>query len=272
MASHVPEPQSGRETRLLVLVVGVAVVVLLLLARWRYPYSDMSVVTPSSAPLAGLAARATFDEMSGALSDVVGRVSPLTVVVPLAADSDVKTRSREAPAVDEVGDDEEPMPEAEAWGLAVRVRGDLALMYVPPAMMPIRDGESVIDVVAHDPEREIALLRVPPAAGTAGLDLLPASVRTFPGFTFAAALSATSIGPTVQPVFLGRAESLVDPRWSHGVLPASVGSQLTPGTVLFSLNSRFIGLVVGAEDPIIVPAPAIETLMQAMETPGSAPQ
>ena len=71
---------------------------------------------------------------------------------------------------------------------------------------------------------------------------------------------------------MGRAESVADPRWSHALVPASVGPGLSPGTLVFSLNSRFIGLVVGVDTPLIVPAPAIETLVQAIGTTEGAQQ
>jgi len=74
-------------------------------------------------------------------------------------------------------------------------------------------------------------------------------------------------------VFVGRSDTVMDPRWSHGLVPASVGPGLMPGTLVFSLNSRFVGLVVsGADGPMVVPAPALETLLQAIESPASTAQ
>ena len=73
-------------------------------------------------------------------------------------------------------------------------------------------------------------------------------------------------------ITLRRAESVADPRWSHALVPASVGPGLSPGTLVFSLNSRFIGLVVGVDTPLSVPAPAIETLVQAIGTTEGAQQ
>jgi hypothetical protein len=264
--SHVPEPQTGRETRLLVLVVGVAVIVLLLLAQWRFPNSNLSVVAPTSAPLAGLAARATFDEMSNALGDVVSRVSPLTVVVPLviAPDPEDDDSERQAPASDDAADaSDEGGPDA--WGLAVRVGDDLALMYAPVDLVPSEQAR--VNVLVHDRERELMLLQTLDPPLMPGSDLLSASIRTFPGFTFVASLTATPVGPTVQPVFVGRAESAQDSRWSHALIPVDPGSPLVPGALVFSLNSRFIGMVVGGGRPMVVPAPAIEALVQGLVLP-----
>ncbi len=274
--SHAPEPQTGRETRLLVLVVGVAAIVLLLLAQWRFPNSNLSVVAPTSAPLAGLAARATFDEMSNALGDVVSRVSPLTVVVPLVADPAGEGEGKTpAPKIeDESADadsvDGDAVPRPDAWGLALRVRDDLALMHAPAGLVPSEFSRVV--VVGRDEERELLLLRPLDPPLVAGGDVLSGAIRTFPGFTFVAALSATGVGPTVQPVFVGRAESMQDPRWSHALIPAEAGSPLIPGALVFSLNSRFIGMVVGGDQPMVVPAPAIETLVQGLSMLEGEPQ
>lgn len=259
--ANVTEPRSGRETRLLVLVVVVAVAVLLMLARWRFPASDLSVVTPSAAPLAGLAARATFDEMANTMNDVLGRVSPLTVVLALepeqAGDGERVGRPDDARTT---GESVRP-----AVALAVRVRRDLAVVHVPKGFVPRSPSEIPVEIAAHDVSREIMLLRVPTTV--VAPDTLSASVRTFPAVTYVAAIEATTVGPTIQPVFIGRADTVVDPRWSHPLIPASIAPGLTPGMLLFALNSRFAGMVVPAETgTMIVPAPAIETLVQALET------
>lgn len=261
MASNGIEPRSGRETRLLVLVVGVAVAVLLLLARWRYPESALSVVTPSAAPLASLAARATFDEMTGTMADVLARVSPLTVVVPfepVKAEAPARRSVRgvpDAPAADE------PVTTM----LGVRVRRSVAIVYAREGMAPRGADGTPLEIVAHDPSRNVMLVRVSDAA--AEPDTLSASVRTFPGLSYMAAVDATSVGPSIQPVFVGRPDTVVDPRWSHPLVPASNIQGLTPGVFVFALTGRLAGLVVAtAAGPMIVPAPALETLVQALES------
>lgn len=274
MATNGTEPRSGRETRLLILVVGVSIALLLLLARIRFPSSDLTAVTPSAAPLAGLAARATFDEMANTMADVLGRVSPLVVVVhlaPVPVEADPRPSARKA-------DDDEPAADAVAaaasarpmTALAVRVRRDMALVYVPDGFTPQSAPDMTIDVAAHDPSREMMLVRV--VATTAAPDTLSASVRTFPSFSYVAAIDSTPVGPTIQPTFIGRADSVIDPRWSHPLVPASVGPGLTPGVWVFGLNGRLAGLVARTEaGPMIVPAPALETLVQALEAGGTAP-
>lgn len=127
----------------------------------------------------------------------------------------------------------------------------------------------MVEILAHDAERSMMLLRVAPS--TVVPDALSAAVRTFPSVTYVAAVEATPVGPTIQPVFVGRGDTVSDPRWSYPLVPASVGSGLTAGALVFSLNSRFVGMVVrGEEGPMIVPAPALEALVQAFEAPGGS--
>jgi hypothetical protein len=258
MASNGIEQRSGRETRLLVLVVGVAVAVLLLLARWRYPASNLSVVTPSAAPLASLAARATFDEMVGTMTDVLTRVSPVTVVIPFES-------SRPEPGTRRAGraGAETPGPSTTPV-LGVRVRRAVAIAYAEQGMTP-RTGEGLpFEVISHDASRNVMLIRV--AEAPAEPDTFSASVRTFPGISYMAAVDATTAGPAIQPVFIGRPDTVMDPRWSHPLVPASNIQGLTPGVFVFALNGRLAGLVVETEaGPMVVPAPALETLVQALE-------
>lgn len=274
MAPDGTEPQTGRETRLLVLVVGVAVAVLLLLAQWQFPGSSMSVGAPGSAPLAGLAARATFDEMASTMADVVGRVSPLTVAIPIeavppAGQARGASRAAGASAPEAEADVPEPLAPPAAWALAVRVARDLAIARLPEGFDVQSRPDATATVVAHDVAREMVLVRVP--ASTVSPDTLSASVRAFPSFSYVAAVDATAVGPTAQPVFIGRADTVSDPRWSHPLVPAAIASGLAPGTILFSLNGRLVGIVVGGDrGPMIVPAPAIEALVQALASTESA--
>lgn len=266
MATNGADPRSGRETRLLVLVVGVAIVVLLLLAQWRFPTPE-STVTPSAAPLAGLASRATFDDMSSTMADVLSRVSPLVVVVPIESarpDPEQERRPARAQAAPSA------TPARPVFATAVRVRRELALLHMPSGFVPGAINGRPAEIVAHDASRDIMLVRVPASAGEP--DTLSASVRTFPFVTFATSVEATPVGPTIQPIFLGRADTVVDPRWSHPLVPATVAPGLTPGALVFVLNGRLAGMVVHSDGgPMIVPAPALETLVQALEAGSVAP-
>jgi hypothetical protein len=277
------EPQTGREARLLILVVGVAVAVLLLLAQWRFPGAGLSVVSPNAAPLAGLAARATFDELASAMTDVINRTSPLTMIVSLEPDVVDETATgaargaaRGGAARGRAAGGSAKVPEPQPAGpamlvLALRVRGDLALLHVPAGMRLQRLESAPLDVVAHDAAREMMLIRVPPSGSAT--ETLSGAVRTFPSFAYVAALGATSAGPTVQPVFVGRADTVEDARWSHGLVPAAVAPGTSAGTLLFSLNGHLVGMVVGgASGPMVVPAPALEAFVEGLGVETGASQ
>jgi hypothetical protein len=272
MVADGTERQTGRETRLLLLVVAVAIAVLLLLAQWQFPGADLSVVSPNAAPLAGLAARATFDEMASTMNDVVSRVSPLTVVVPLVdetSETPPAPGDAPSPADADAPPDVASPAQAVAWAVALRVRRDLALVHVPAGMRIGAGRDAVVETVERDADREMVLIRVAPSSLVP--DTLSASIRMFPSFAYAAVVEATPVGPTVQPVFIGRAETVSDPRWSHPLVPAAVARGLVPGSLVFGLNSRFIGMVVGGQDgSMVVPAPALETMVQALELPEGA--
>lgn len=263
MSTSGPESRSGRETRLLLLVIGVSLAVLLLLARWRFPEAALSSVPPSAAPLAGLAARASFDEMANTMADLLGRLSPSLVVTYLAADpgsSSGRTgRARDA--------DAQVPPER---AIALRIGHDAALMHVPRGMRAVGslDGAAPLEVLSADPTREMAVVRVPEAPGSQ--DLVGGGVRSFPGLSFVVVVEPSPAGPTIQPVFIGRTDSAVDARWAHPLIVVGPSPSLPPGAFVFSMAGRFIGMVVRNSDGLaIVPAPALGALFDSTATRGT---
>ena len=133
MATPGFEERSGRETRLLVLVVVVALAVLVLLARFRFPASELTAMTPAPGPLAGLAARATFDEMTSSLTDLLARVAPAITVVPLEKTAEpLKNGGGDKGRGAKAGTDTPAAFAAPArLTPALRLRPDLALVHVP---------------------------------------------------------------------------------------------------------------------------------------------
>jgi hypothetical protein len=109
-------------------------------------------------------------------------------------------------------------------------------------------------VVASDPVREIALLRTAP--GREFLDGWP--VAAFPGFGFVGAVDAMPGGPTIQPVFVGRADLAPDDHWPAPVLTLGGPPALRVGAWLFSMDGRFVGLVTRHGDTVaVVPREAL---------------
>ena len=269
MASHGFDESSGRETRLLVLVVAVALAVLLLLARFRFPASNLATVDPGAAPLADLAARGTFDELAGAMSGVFSHVSSSVVIVPLEAGAVPPrgTGNHAVPSTDKSSvASRDGKPVQRSIAPALRVRGTLAFMHLPagfrPSTMP--GAEATASLASADVAREIALVRVP--SRSAG-DGIAEPSRSFAGFSFVAMALATSTGPTLEPAFVGRADILGDARWPQGVMDVGRSPTLVPGSFLFAMDGRFIGMVIkGADDGrAILPASSVEALVAQLE-------
>jgi hypothetical protein len=279
MADRPTEDRSRRDTRLLVLVVVVSIAVLLVLARLRVPAVDLSVVTPSPAPLAGLAARATFDEMANTMADLLARVSPVVLVVrlepvpppPAPGAGGSSAAGRRSPAAT-AGPATSATPVATATRLmpALRVRNELALVHVPRGMRLVSEAPGpggTPEVVATDEARELALIHVPAATGLG--DGLAGSVAGFNGLSFVAVIEATAAGPTVQPVFIGRADLVTDGRWPQPLLSAGVGPMVRPGDLIFAIDSRLIGMVMpGADGPVIVSPQTLDTIVTEMVPKG----
>ncbi|MEO8070694.1 MAG: hypothetical protein ABI652_04785 [Acidobacteriota bacterium] len=262
---EVEEP-SGRETRLVVLVVVVALAVLLLLARFRFPSADLTVVVPAPGPLAGLAARATFDEMASAMAGLADRVEPSIAVLDIepvpplehaaagrgAAPVSPRGAPR-SPAVSPTPTPPPPMPRRPHVVAALRIRSDLVVAYVGAGMrVATKEGEPAAEVIALSADPAIVILRAfAPAVSIA------ATVEGFAGFSYAGVVDVTPGGPTVQPTFVGRADRVEVVGWSRSLI--SLGrSDIPAGTFVFSIDGRLIGLAIRSGDSVsLVPASAL---------------
>jgi len=256
-----PPERPGRESRLVVLVIGVSLAVLFLLARFRFPASDISVVTPSAAPLAGLAARATFDDMAGTMSDVLARVSGAIAVIEIAPD----TRAKRAESVSA------QVPPSR-WVPALRVSEDVAIAHVPTGWRPISglNLDGPVELVAVDAHTQTGLVRVPSVG--AFPDGLSGAVTAFTGLAYAAVVDATPAGPSVQPLFLGRVYPISDTGWPQPAYGIAGQSEPVTGDLVFGINGRLIGLVTGATDAArLLSAEALGTLIgQLKSAPGGS--
>ena len=91
-----PALASREETRLLAATIGVSLVVLLVLSRFRFPEaSPESRDWASAQPLARLAARAAFDDLSLAVRELSSRVNASLLVVRTAAAGPANAEARE---------------------------------------------------------------------------------------------------------------------------------------------------------------------------------
>jgi hypothetical protein len=256
-----------RETRLLLLVVVVSVTVLLVVARFRFPSATLNAPAPAAGPLATLAGRTAFDDLSSSMASLVGRATPATPVIRLdpvsvPAISPSVRRGRTAHPVSEAG------PTQIAPGL--RLQGDLVVVYVPPGLKPAAaDGAVIADVVFVDTERQIAVVRIPLAHAINDI-----TAALMPSFTYVGEVRALSSGVTVRPVFLGRVDPIADARWPGDVFALDSLSGLALGSVLFTIDGHHLGLVVPAAsaDAVVVPETTLAAVIdQKLRAAGARP-
>ena len=217
---------SGRDTRLLALVIVVAVVVLLVLARLRFPEADVDLSTVTPAGLERLAARANYDDLAAAVRTAIQTVEPVVVSVDL---------------VPLVNDKSAAASVTNKLVAAIRLRDDLAIAALPAGHKPSGGGTTVVR--ALDAKRDLIIAAVPTEAGPARL---ATSAGNFAGFTYVAVVEMTSRGLTATPVFVGRVDPQDDERWGGALLVHGGGDSLPVGSLVFLLDGRFVGLTVNA--------------------------
>ena len=258
------DERSGRETRLLVLVIVVSLAVLLLLARFRFPPVGLTAGPPTPGPLDKLAARATYDDLAAAIAAVVQRVEPSIVIVQVDSsppEEKEKERGRER------GKEKTSPPPAVPASAprllpAIRLRPDIALVHVPAGMRvsPAQGFSGPTAVFAVDQKREIALVRVAPAPeSTSGI---PSALERFPGFSYVAVVEAAMGGPSARPVFIGRLDTSVDDRWQPSPLLIGGVPEATAGSLLFAIDGRLIGMVLPQFGSLaVVPSAALNAIV-----------
>jgi hypothetical protein len=125
------------------------------------------------------------------------------------------------------------------------------------------------EMIAADPRTETALIRVP-AAG-AFPDGLSGALAGFAGLAYAAVVDATPVGPSVQPLFLGRVYPIVDEGWPQPAFGIAGQGAPAPGNLVFGINGRLIGLVTGQADaPRLLPAETLQKLLAQLRATHAA--
>lgn len=245
------DDRSGRDSRLLALVILIAVVVLVVLARFRFPQRDTGPAAVTPGPLERLAARATYDDLAAAVHTALQRVEPALVTMSIEPDpASARTpRGETSPA----GSDTRGR-------VAVRLGNDWAIVHVPRGFRLASTGDSfmVRDVNAA---REVVIVSGPLRSGE---DQQPSGFAELAGFAYVCVVDPTPDGPTATPMFIGRVRTLFDERWNDSVLIPGGASTVTPGSLLFQLDGRFLGIAVGHSGGGIAIVPA--TLLGAAVT------
>lgn len=161
--------------------------------------------------------------------------------------------------------------------LRLQSRDGRASLTVAPRLMPdratalVREGEHIVgagsgggtqEVISHDVAREIAVVRVP-AVDDGAVAIRQGAPRSGPRYV--GVVEATTAGPAVRPVYVGRIDGLQDPQTGMPVLSLTgVQHALPRGAAVFTLEGAFIGLVRESADTTLLVSG--ETLRSAAES------
>jgi serine protease Do len=243
---------ASRETRLLAATIVVSVIVLLVLGRFRFPGAVDAGVDPVAAqPLARLASRAAFDDLSLALTQLNSRVGPSLVVLRISLQS--------------ADHDAGAPPPTTLFLPGVRVRDDVALARLPrdARVEGLVGAPGAVSIVGADPVRELALVRIPSQPAQVLAIREGTTPLASPGYVAMAIASRT--GVALQPLFVGRSDVQPDPRWDAPLLTLGPGSRAEPGAAVFSLDGRFAGLATTTDEEGVVLLVPADHLMASVE-------
>jgi hypothetical protein len=260
--------RSGRETRLLALVIVVALAALLILARFRFPAAEISAVRPQQGPLERLVARSTYEDLAASVASLVQRVSSSVVVLQI--------QSIPPPAPEPVrGREPPPAPEPISRLVAgARVDRDLAVVHVPHGFQ-VTAGQGLaapVEVLRVDDARQLVLVRAQSILEITSV--LGTPFDAFPGFSYVGVVEAAIGGITAKPVFVGRADVSSDPRWPAPIVVVGGSSDAPPGSLVFALDGRFIGMTLpfGAGSRALIPPATLAAVAAELERAAATPE
>ncbi|MGE0041309.1 MAG: PDZ domain-containing protein [Vicinamibacterales bacterium] len=255
----------SRETRLLLMTIVLSVGVLLVLARFRFPAEEARAEVPQL-PLERLATRATYDELAAIVERLDRRIEPSMVVLRVRPGNGAPARTLRQ--IIQHGD---PAVPSTGYVPAIRVRPDVALVMLDPGTTVLGvmgDDEAVPFIVAADPVRRLALVRVPGPADPMLWPWQAAQNVVVPRYV--AAVEGSRGGQTLRPIFLGRADRFEEPHWESPLLVLSSAPITTEGAFVFSLEGLLIGMVVEeAGVQAVVPATTLEAAANDLLESGS---
>jgi hypothetical protein len=188
----------------------------------------------TSCPLERLAACASFDVLAAVVMSVLSRASSSIVVLVLAVPAMVPLPDAVAPLAPAA-------PARRVRAMGVRLTGGAVVAHVPAGLrVVLADGtfaESRVDIA-----RGVTVVRLP--ANAEQPSIAPCPVAGVASFTYVAVIEAAIGGPTVAPAFVGRLDSLEDPVWGGTLLVPGGTPDVPMGALVFTLEGRFVGLVV----------------------------
>jgi hypothetical protein len=143
---------------------------------------------------------------------------------------------------------------------ALRVRDDLAIAVLPgDAQVDAVEGAAAASgnpVVARDEVRGLVLVRVP-AQPVHSLPVQPQNEPLeLPAFLVI--IDAAPGGPAIRAEFVSRATTATHPAWDGPILALGGVANVRPGSMVFTLAGRFVGMVLpDDEDTLVAPAEAL---------------
>jgi hypothetical protein len=231
-------PKVSRETRLLLTAGFAAVALLWVLARVRF---DDRAATPNPvAPvLSQLNAEASYDALASEVADLQGRLLSSLLFVDVA---------RETPAA-----------EHSPYRLTgLRWRDDLAIVLLPAGH---RIGtRSNLNVRAVDPATRLAVVSV--AGQTVAFVPTSWTPRRTQQPRYLTASTATPTGVSLRPTFVGSLVPIDSVAWPGTIWAVPSGTDLVPGSFLFTTTGEFAGLAVASDDGLAV-IPSATVLAEA---------
>ena len=260
--------RSGRETRLLALVIVIAIAALMLLARFRFSGADeRPPAAPPPGPLDRLVARPTYHELGSSISALAEQLAASFVIVETAVVPPPANGRRARPPGAATTS---PVPVGQSAPTrlaALRITSDRALLYLPAnaRVITVAGAEDSKPEVVADAAREVGLVRVPIAPEPSNRIAGPTP------FEYVAVVEGARGGPTTRPVFIGRLDEVEDATWSAPVSLIGGATDITPGALIFGLDGRFAGMAIRtANGMAIVPPRALNTIASGLLAPRSA--
>jgi S1-C subfamily serine protease len=217
MAEAESPRQSGREVRLLLVTIAVSVAALVALAQFRFPEQAAPPAEPAPAPLERLAARAAYDELASAMSDLERRLARRLLVYRV-----------------------NPERASGRYVVAPRVTGSRAVVVLDRGETLEGIG-SAVNTVAHDTQHGLAILMIASGDDTV---VTPRTGPPRPGPRYLVIAEGTAQGPILRPVYVGRTNASEEARGPLTVVTMdSLQTTVPRGAAIFSLDGTFIGLV-----------------------------